>query len=516
MQPLPPQYTHATNKSIDHWTDESIWGHRFHNEQTPWLVLLEFMAVFRSRAQSGCALQEPREEGAHEAVQYEIPRHKHLRYLIFNNPYMQHIEETVTRDADRWKAWRKTVKDAPFDESFDYLHDRFREFSRFARVVEYFQNTALEPERGRRWTSKFIFPHGPDCIYADVGTNPQSGIGGMDRLFFARAGELLYLMLNRSSRGAELARAINSKLQRSDDRWNRLARALQPDGIPPCPDPVSTTAGYLPYAARDEYEEIARDWLGLLNTNMPGAAILDPLMRMTGLHLIRYILRRAQEEIGERPEPRLVLEIAAPKKTLLFGLSKESYDANRSLSRRALENNLERTRMTPEWQRACQAPEPALAAFHYLQEVYNWREKQLPGGDPDAIFDTLCASAIRKHADHMGKVVPDWSRHIGLATARRGVGTWYSPDDAFLKALVMTTVVDREEYHRFLSRLYDHYGLVIGVSEAERAYGRLPTDERVFIENAARLEQRLRTLGLLHRLSDDCAYVTNPFRASAQ
>jgi hypothetical protein len=99
-----------------------------------------------------------------------------------------------------------------------------------------------------------------------------------------------------------------------------------------------------------------------------------------------------------------------------------------------------------------------------------------------------------------------------LSVSRRGTGTWYAPDDALLKALVMTTVDGREEYHRFLNRIYERYRLVIGVKEAEDAYGNLPTDEKAFTQNTQRLEQRLRTLGLLRRLSDDCAYVVNPFR----
>ena len=103
-----------------------------------------------------------------------------------------------------------------------------------------------------------------------------------------------------------------------------------------------------------------------------------------------------------------------------------------------------------------------------------------------------------------------------MAVSRRGAGTWYSPDDSLLKALVMCTVDEgREEYHRFLSKLYDRFRLVIGATEAERAFGVLPTDQNAFMQNTQRLEQRLRTLGLLRRLSDDCAYVENPFRSNA-
>jgi len=129
------------------------------------------------------------------------------------------------------------------------------------------------------------------------------------------------------------------------------------------------------------------------------------------------------------------------------------------------------------------------------------------------MFRALRDYAEKRHQQHVAKVHLEWARRIGLAVSRRGVGTWYSPDDSLLKALVMCTVDEgREEYHRFLSKLYDRFRLVIGAPEAEQSFGRLPTDQNVFTQNTQRLEQRLRTLGLLRRLSDDCAYVENPFR----
>jgi hypothetical protein len=30
------------------WIDEAIWGHRLHDEQSPWLTLLEFLCVLHA------------------------------------------------------------------------------------------------------------------------------------------------------------------------------------------------------------------------------------------------------------------------------------------------------------------------------------------------------------------------------------------------------------------------------------------------------------------------------------
>lgn len=71
---------------VNVWVDEAIWGHRFYNDQTPWLVFLEFLSVFRDRQLNGKALNETRVGGNHEAITYHLPRLVPLRELIFNNP----------------------------------------------------------------------------------------------------------------------------------------------------------------------------------------------------------------------------------------------------------------------------------------------------------------------------------------------------------------------------------------------------------------------------------------------
>ncbi len=498
---------------VNLWADEAIWGHRFHNDQTPWLVLLEFMAVFRSRHMDGSALNEKRSGEEHERIPYHIPRLGPLRELVFNNPHMQHIEESEPTDGDRWTTWLEQFNG---EYDFGYLRERFGSFGRLVRVIEFFQSTAVEAQRQRRWTSRFLFPYGPHCIYADL---PGKISGSPDRRFFARGGELLYLMLARSGDGPALAKKIADRLLTpADDRWDRVARALLPNDYRVEPDTVPVASiGYLPYPERQEYGDLAQDWHRLLDLKLPGATLLDPLMRISALHMLLYMVRRSHEEVGDGEEPKLVLELAAPRKTSIRELSLENLSGNRRLSQRAIQAYIDQARNDECWTKALAARAPADAARDFLMKRFSWKpEDGLPGGDPDAIFHALRNYAEKRHSEHVAKVHTEWSRQIGLIVSRRRAGTWYAPDDAFLKAVVMTTVDQgREEYHRFLRKLYDRYRIVVGVQEAELAFGSLPTDEKAFTQNTQRLEQRLRTLGLLRRLSDDCAYVENPFRTRA-
>lgn len=496
-------------KDVKVWVDEAIWGHRVYNDQTPWLVFLEFLAIFQSRCSYGKALTESRHNGSHESFTYDVPRLIPLRQLVFNNPHIRHVEETRPSDPERWQGWLKSFDS---DDDFGYLEERFRgSFSRLARVIEFFQTTAVESHRKRRWSSQFLFPYGPNCLYADLPANLD---GSPDRRFFARSGELLYLMLNRSGNGAELASMISAKLLQEGETWNRIVRALLPDGFSIDSYRVKSTIGYLPFDARAEYQALAETWIRLLALDLTGEALLDPLMRLSSLHMLLYMLRRANEEIGEDGEPRLVLDIASPHKTALFELSTENLRANRMLSTRAVRAYVEAAKGDPEWTSALKARVPADAAREFLTSRYKWKlDDGPPSGDPDTMFQALRDYAEKRHQQHVAKVHMEWARQIGLSASRRGLGTWYSPDDSLLKALVMGTVDEgREEYHRFLSKLYERFRIVVGASEAERAFNTLPIDQNAFMQNTQRLEQRLRTLGLLHRLSDDCAYVENPFR----
>jgi hypothetical protein len=71
------------------------------------------------------------------------------------------------------------------------------------------------------------------------------------------------------------------------------------------------------------------------------------------------------------------------------------------------------------------------------------------------------------------------------------------------------------DYSQFLGRLYERYGLVFGEQEGQLAITTEDFDKRAFQANASRLENRLKTIGMLRRLSDACAYVENPLRRSA-
>ena len=124
--PITPPPNHK--KAVNLWADEAIWGHRFHNDQTPWLVLLEFLSVFRSRhkdLETSSALNERRINDEHESISYSIPRMTALRELVFNNPYIRHIETANKANNELWNDWLQKINS---DKDFSYLEKAVWEF----------------------------------------------------------------------------------------------------------------------------------------------------------------------------------------------------------------------------------------------------------------------------------------------------------------------------------------------------------------------------------------------------
>jgi hypothetical protein len=496
------------------WIDEAIWGHRLYDEEVPWLALLEMLGVLRAEAEAGRAFKEPL---GPNTLRHQSRHLLYLRNIVFNNPRLATILLQVPDDAARWDAWKTAMRETTSgirDPQYQYVSTRFNSFEDFALLVQLLRSTAIEGDSNKRWTSKFVFPYGPNCLYEDLRLD-ESGASN-DRRFFARVGELLYLMLCRSGRGAELDSLLRPLLLASDARWNRLVGVLEPPGGSER-QRDSSSSPYLPYASLDDYRDLADDWLALLRTGLPGYDVLPHLVDILGLHLILYFLRRASEW-SPHPEPvRLVVEIVAPKRSTVRDLAADSFQKNALLSKQAVATFIEEeVSCSSDWLGACRSTDPFGQALAVAYQKVGWRALRRGGEEydgprtPEGLLEGLRTAAEKRHGQHLASFHSTYARAIGLASRRGARRTRYAPNDQLLKSLVLTLVPTFMEFQQFLHLLWTRYGLIIGHRQAGAFIG-LDSDQRAFEENARRLEMRLSSLGLLRRLSDACAYVENPF-----
>src|SRR3990167_8385543 len=181
-------------KSVDFCVDENIWGHRLYDEQLPHLTVLEFLGVL------GSTLDKPLRphEGLGGAVQFRPQRQMRLRGLLFNNPYVESITESKLPDEEKWRQWIDKFDQGKTGNGdtaghIASLRQSFTSFDDFAKAIELLRSSAFEARSNKRWSSKFVFPFGPDALRSEEHT---SELQSQSNLVF----RLCFLMIRRPPR----------------------------------------------------------------------------------------------------------------------------------------------------------------------------------------------------------------------------------------------------------------------------------------------------------------------------
>jgi hypothetical protein len=375
------------------------------------------------------------------------------------------------------------------------------------------RGAGVESESNKRWSSRFVFPFGTNAIYEDVNVGPNDAVG-REYINFGRTGELLYLMLSRSSLAHEL-RPYLEAIFTSQNAWNQLLGLFQPQ------DPEHTQErgdSYLPHRSHPRFDRLAEDWLKLFQLGLPGFDVFQYLVILGSLHVLHYQLSLASDWCDHSSPVHFICELVAPKKTLVRELSSANYQANNQLPQSAVELVIKRIEASPEWRHATEQPGAFVICRNLLTEKVRWPQTDENGEsdyegphEPDQLIADLKRAAVSRHRQHVANVHRNYGREVGLVS-RRGTNVLrYAPTDPLLKSLVLANIEHRMEFKEFLCLLFDRYGLVFGDREAERVLPRESFDGKAFQSNAQRLERRLGSLGVLRRLSDACAYVQNPF-----
>lgn len=496
------------HQSLDYWVEEQIWGHRIWDNQTPWLVFLELLGIMESTMSSGALLDEG---GKFYPLVFHPHRRMMLRNVLYNNQIMSFILDKYPDDSRAWREWEVWMKENArgiVERDFGYIAKRFASFEEFTRLIGMLRSATVESESNRRWSSRFLFPFGEDCLYEDVRVTTQ-GTPSREYINFGRTGELLYLMLCRST-SADQLKPYFEGVVKNKNPWNTLVSQLQ-IGEHDHTDPKGKS--FLPYAGHPSFDLLGADILHVFGLELPAFDAYPHITLLSALHVMLYQLT-VSHQVANCDRPVLVCEIVAPRKTLVRELSIQSFQANSQLSERAITAFIDAIARSDEWVNAKATSD----AYPRCKEILN-REVAWPrddgdyGGapDPDALIRNLRQKALGKHRQHAGNVHRSYGRSIGLISKRGTNKLRYAPNDALLKALILANVRDRMEFKEFLRVLFERYGIVLGEREAEFVMKDSDFDKKAFQSNSTRLEQRLSSLGMVKRLSDACAYVLNPY-----
>lgn len=485
---------------------ENIHGHRFVQEQEPYMVVLEALTVCAS-VPLGSIVPEP---GCHEDFSYSLPHREKLRFLLFQDRHLERVaSDSSIHDHEKWQVWkdRLNAQFRPNEDKQDHFAHLDREFNQridgLLQAVRLLRSMEIDVMHNRRWTSRFMAVTGPDLILTDM--RERAGAWSSDRRFFGRGGELVYLMLNRSARAAQVGTLIKNRLLSARDPMNLIAAKL---AGPDTGSAATSKIGYLPLATHPAYERIAEDWERILSLNLPNGHLFEPLFRMTGLNLFVYLAERAQGVCAALAREPIVMDMGNGQDKQLRELSKVHLNRHRHAANRAVRAYVEAvTEGDPGWQAAVEHGDARAA----LRALFNLKKADLPKTNPIKQRDALIEEAMKRDKNNIYSYLLPLGKGIGLIDARPRIGAWFSMSDAMLFALVMANVDGPVELREFVRRLYERYGIVIGPEEARRAFERPEVGVQSFEANLAALEQRMTHLALTRRLSDDCAFVTNPY-----
>jgi len=534
-EPLP--HDHIDPKP-DMWVQEEIFGHRFVADQLPFMLVLEALSVCRSDQidiQSGeiypdtrIFIHEKAKPDYHENLRITVPKQGPLRYLLFAAKAITEIREdrpylSENELFDHWiqeinEGYRNAVKKTGVD-TFSYLKKRFSSYcdctSMLEQAIKILKGLQIDALNNRRWTSKFLVPNGPHLLFHDM-----DGRMSVDRRFFGRGGEMVYLMLNRSQHAKKLAPLIHRIFFPDDNQLNRIAKLLS------CYDSnahFQSNIGYLPLLNHPSYDRLAEDWIAILD--IPGtdpAQALRPLSDMTALNLVCYFIERAGEILGNGLSNEtfkvIPLDVSDGGNRKLRSIAKEYLKRIKNIIDQAVVQHIHhKIEKTSQWRNLPDTPKAesrSNLAREAIIEAFNSKKITIDDSvirSPEEWRDHFVNMALKRTHNQTSRLIEPLGKHAGFITGRRSIGTWLNASDEFLESMVLANVSKPMTVWEFLDQIYRRYGLVIGPSEARSAFPGGDIDITLFEANMQELERRLQGLGFVRRLSDDVAFVFNPY-----
>lgn len=532
---LVPDKDFFTSQNSNYWIDRPLWGNRFYNDQSPDLIILEFLMILEAYTSdasedsedgsSGWSLPQIKVEGElakHPEVAVKVSSVVNTRRLIYGEPYLDIILHPSNTSRTPWQEL--VDKTSLTQAQVNSLQSKVS-ITELRMLLEYFRDASFD-SGDKRWSSRFLFPYGSSCLFPDG--RPKGEGFSADRRFFARGGELLFFMLTRAKfddqgqqyDGKDLLIKISDRFLSSTQPTNDLFHRVRTIFGELNRD-KSVKTGYLPFRELSNYNQLAKDIWILFHKKLPIEVLYEHLGRIVVLHFLRYYLEQAQRvlhgkitfsdeeyswkvptdfhqfytetqkqpllqiegDLDEDDKAIFVCAAAQNQDGILLDKVKQMYNHNMGLGIEAV------VRLETERMRLLKFEAPDAQIEARKEELRDYHQKK---------------------SDFRAAYVY-WLAKIGLATPKRG-RRHFIVSNKLARTLVVMLVDEPVEYNEFLNALAQKYRIVIG-PEAAEAVGlkRDQIDFSALERNEILFAETLRKIGLLNSLSDDCSYVQNPY-----
>jgi len=387
-----------------------------------------------------------------------------IRHILYNLPALDIIYHESLTDEEKFEKIIFILE----KNGIDYSYLKELEFNEFYKIVNIFKKSSFYLNTGKRWSSKFIYPFNFDMLFFDLHNKSL----GIDRRFFTRGGEVLYLMISRA-KNYEKFKKLLFDTYTQNERFSKLFFKLQKEND-------RTNPAYIGYLAKEKsviFDMLVDDLISLFNKNIPLNDKFIYMSLINGFYFVHFLLNEsldyAKKSISKDDKIVYVVEVLNSINDHVRKAAKIVYKFNEKLILDALKTEFEKLDKT----------------LYKELNITNFSE-------------------IEKKAKR--ELIPSHRELLkpSLASDKNTNSYRYLISDLFLKTLVLINVDKKMLFYEFLDLLYEKYGLIFSNRHLNL---KQPFSVNDFIKNEKRLFKRLKALGLLENKSDGYAYVVNIF-----
>lgn len=547
-----------------------IWGHRLRTGQHWMEYLLEFLNVlagFEYRLGQGL---DGYNDGASYLEGYRRFSRLGLRRFVFyddrektKHPFDDYARELL------WKRLEGHVSaegNNDVGECLVLVRHLLRAFS------------AIEEDRS--WYAKSLFPanhnllfwealrkgatkfQGEDISLDDVSPNRlDAGVSFSERNFFARGGEIYYLILSAGTehlpeRRAFIAQRLETLLKGHNRHLGRLADIVDQAWYENNGAVISTDStqneggtaslGWIVDPACPLYTYIAEDAATFLRNDLDSLECLDLFAHLIGFHLVQYIYHRAHPnaimeqhasgKCSEACRPLILVDaLEGESNKIIRNVSAALFREHELYQEQKLRTFLQ---MQVETWTAELAGDPNFSLGlvdqaeriftigqergrnrqAYQRQVERLRTNLTKGESNITAFareyaEVLSSTVISDFRKNFLGVHRKLAKSVGFVAPRTGSAARFVLGDNLLKTLVFANIPPQGEitFGDFLNRLYERYGIIIGSGEAYQSglLNRQRINAEYYDRNRAAFLEKMNRAGLVTQYSDATALVKN-------
>lgn len=531
-----------------------IWGHRFKDGQRGPEYTLEFLNVI---AGTGFSLQR---------------KYYNRRKMI---EFRQFVYEGEKEGAKGHIAVFENEKKDVIRERLGINEKQLEDLQTFFKNLTIPLTTPMGKPVDRSWYAQMMYPLHESLLYTEIRVNRDKGKSknptyNYERNFFARGGELYYLMLHygtvdnhelresieknmksllsNSSGLITVVNQINEAFEEYASTENGTSTKDQPAPLIKDSELEDFITGWekseyplLPSTDLPLYREFAEELNALLTLKIDVYEMFDILTSLITFQLHRYMIYQAEQIVQEKTH-YFIDCFEGQNKSIKF-LAQDSYRIHESVVSEAYKTFVEKrvAEVLPEkqaedkiraWKLSFNENQKTkVAGYTSFFEELKLNSLQAP--KKKKLIEALETPDLKKaekmlrlrivelYMEDLSKsqlpIMKTLARDGQFIISGKGAKARYVLHDNILSALVYATL-DGEvtlPYDDFLHRLYEKYQIIIGENAAKVSglYSKEGINLSHFRSNEKKMRQKLKQNGLLQEYSDATALIRNPYFA---